>query len=224
MRGLAAARGALLAGLLVLLRAPSQAQPPPRLSFRTVGFYGTQLDIGDFAFWKFTYLQPAHKSHLAWYNQALQGAAAAGQLNLVGLYAFDRVSHKRPVEEYLANTDALLEGLRRDLIYAVCPCEENVTWNNGLAILNALYDRITSRWKLPCYQWLTAPDPPYGKLKADGWIFAAYGLDYESFGRHLAKFVLTGKPVVACVNATSPVGITPAESIVPGEPGSPAEA
>jgi hypothetical protein len=128
------------------------------------------------------------------------------------------------VEEYLANTDALLEGLRRDLIYPVCPCEENVTWNNGLAILNALYDRITSRWKLPCYQWLTAPDPPHGKLKADGWIFAAYGFDYESFRRHLAKFVLTGKPVVACVNATSPVGITPAESIVPGEPGSPAEA
>lgn len=211
--------------LLAVATATGAAGEPPRtLSFRTVGFYGVHLDVGDFAFLKFYYTKPADKGRIATYNRMLERAHAAGKINLVGLYTFDRVTHKRPIAEYLTNTDALLSGLRRDLIYAVCPSEENVTWNNGLRILNALYDRITSRWKLQCYQWLTVPAPPHGKLKADGWVLDAYGFDYERFRRHIAKFVVTGKPVVVCVNATSPRAKSAAERVGPWEPGSAAEA
>ncbi len=194
-----------------------------RLSFKTIGFYGVHLDVGDFAFLKFTYTSSQHRKNIPVYNRMLEEAAAQGKVSIVGLYTFDRVTHKRPIAEYVANTDSLLKGLRRDLIYAVCPSEENVTWNNGLAVLNALYDCV-AKWKLPCYQWLTMPDPPHGKLKADGWILDAYGYGWAKFRRHLAKFVITGKPVIVCVNATSPLARTAAEKILPGAEGSPAEA
>ncbi|MCD6351505.1 MAG: hypothetical protein J7M26_05250, partial [Armatimonadetes bacterium] len=197
---------------------------PSRLSFRTVGFYGVQLDFADFAFLKFSFNKPQDKAHLAALNALLRQAHQAGQLTIVGLYTFDRVSHSKPVSEYVANTDALLSGLDRSLIYAVCPSEENVTWNHGTEVLNALYDTITSKWHLPCYQWLSMPYPPQAQVKADGWILDAYGYDYAKFRRHLVKFLLTGKPVVVCVNATAPGGKYAAEKLVPDEPGSPAEA
>ena len=193
------------------------------LDFSTVGFYGTWLPIGDFGFLKFSYSKPEHTRRLAVYSTLLRQAASAGQKVILGLYTFDRVSHSRPIEEYVANTNALLEALPRDLIYAVCPSEENVTWNNGLKVLNALYECVHGRWGLRCYQWLTMPDPPHGKLKADGWILDAYGMRRERFRRHLAKFVVTGKPVVVCVNATPPSARHAAEKILPGAEGSAAE-
>ncbi len=217
----AVASGAMV---LVALGGVGYADAPRGLSFRTVGFYGVQLDFADFGYLKFTYTEPGHAERLSGYNALLREARDRGQVSLVGLYTFDRVSHQKPLQEYLANTDALLEGLDRELVYAVCPTEENVTWSKGLEILNALYDRITDKWKLPCYQWLSMPYGPVGKLKADGWVLDAYGYDYDTFRRHLAKFVVTGKPVVVCVNATAPSAKHAAESILPGEPGSAAEA
>lgn len=207
-----------------LLTASVSADVPRELSFRTLGFYGLQLDLGDFAYLKFSYTEPSHKENITRYNAALEEAHDAGKLSLVGLYTFDRVSHKQPIDTYLTNTDTLLEGLRRDLIHAVCLGEENVTWNKGSEILNALYDRVTGKWKLECYQWLSMPYPPQGQVKADGWVLDAYGYDYDTFRRHLAKFVITGKPVVVCVNATAPGAKHAAEQILPGQPGSAAEA
>lgn len=198
-------------------------QPEGRLSFATVGFYGIHLPVGDFAFLKFDYHGPEDADRLPHYNALLEEVARAGQKAIVGLYTFDRVSHSRPIEEYVRNTEALVAGLRQDLVYAFCLSEENVTWNNGLEILNALYDAVKRRSDKPCYQWLTMPAPPHGKLKADGWILDAYGFTYDTFRRHLAKFVVTGKPVIVCVNATSPKVPWAAESILVGEPGSPAE-
>ncbi len=126
--------------LLVAVACAGSAQEP--LSFATVGFYGIHLPVGDFAFLKFTYTSPEHKSRIPAFNRLLEQVAAAGQRAIVGLYTFDRVTHKRPIEEYVRNTDQLLAGLRRDLIYAACPSEENVTWNRGLQVLNALYECI----------------------------------------------------------------------------------
>ena len=193
------------------------------LSFRTVGFYGIHLPVGDFAFLKFSYSGPADDKNIEPYNALLEEIAQAGQKAIVGLYTFDRITYSKPVEEYVRNTEALVDKLRRDLICAFCLGEENVTWNNGLAILNALYETVKRRTDLPCYQWLTVPDPPHPKLAADGWIFDAYGYRREEFRRHLAKFVVTGLPVMACVNATSPKTAWAAESTLVGEPGSPAE-
>lgn len=200
-----------------------QNQAQEQLSFATVGFYGIYLPVGDFAYLKFDYSGPESSVRLPAYNALLEEVAQAGQKAIVGLYTFDRVSHSKPLEEYLRNTEALVAGLRHDLVYAFCLSEENVTWNNGLAILNALYDAVKRHTDRPCYQWLTMPDPPHGKLKADGWILDAYGYSYETFRRHLAKFVVTGKPVIVCVNATSPKVPWAAENILVGEPGSPAE-
>jgi len=193
------------------------------LSFRTVGFYGIHLPVGDFAFLKFSYNGPADDPNIEHYNALLEEVAQAGQKAIVGLYTFDRVTYSKPVEEYVRNTETLVSKLRQDLICAFCLSEENVTWNNGLAILNALYEAVKRRTDLPCYQWLTVPDPPHPKLAADGWIFDAYGYRGEEFRRHLAKFVVTGLPVIACVNATSPKPAWAAESVLVGEPGSPAE-
>ncbi len=211
------------ASLVTSCVAGLQSTAKPTLDFSTVGFYGTWLEIGDFGFLKFTYRKPEDARRVPAYAQMLRQAAEAGQQVILGLYTFDRVTHSRPIDEYVANTNALLAALPRNLIYAACPAEENVTWNNGLKVLNALYNCIHRKWGLPCYQWLTMPDPPHGKLNADGWIFDAYGMTDERFRRHLAKFVITGKPVIACVNATPPSARHAAEKILPGAPGSPAE-
>ncbi|MCX7599028.1 MAG: hypothetical protein N2512_09210 [Armatimonadetes bacterium] len=209
--------------LLMSAAATASSADAPPLTFRTVGFYGIHLPVGDFAFLKFDYGGPEDDKRIPGYNALLEEVAQAGQKAIVGLYTFDRVTHKRPVEEYVRNTEALVGGLRQDLVYAFCPSEENVTWNNGLEILNALYDAVKRKSDRPCYQWLTMPDPPHGKLKADGWILDAYGFTYDSFRRHLARFVVTGKPVIVCVNATSPKVPWAAEGILVGDPGSPAE-
>lgn len=169
-----------------------------------VGVYGTLFDFCDYSVYKVFWHGDRRPSdeQVRRVNQALAAARAAGKKNLLLFYPFDRVSHSAPLETYLANTDEGLAKLDLTCVDALCLAEENVTWNHGLAILNALYDRVKAKWDGPVYQWLTMPDPPHPDLRADGWIIDPYGFDRARFRRYLAKFLATGKPVINCVTAS----------------------
>ncbi|MFQ6097934.1 MAG: hypothetical protein ACE5O2_09435, partial [Armatimonadota bacterium] len=170
------------------------------LDFSRVGIYGTAFDFCDFTVFKF--MAPREDAQYERYARLVREATDRGQTVLVGLYTFDRVTHSRPVSEYIANTDALLSHLDPKTIYAVFLSEENVTWNNGLAVLNELYDHVKRKYGLTVYQWYTPYDVPHPKQKADGWIIDPYRWRSQEFRKYLLKYVLTGKPVINCINAS----------------------
>lgn len=90
-------------------------------------------------------------------------------------------------------------------VYAICLSEENVTWNNGLEVLNRLYDHVKQRYPgLTVYQWMSY-EVPHAKLRADGWIIDPYGYGAQEFRKYLMKYLVEGKPVIACVNASEDV-------------------
>ena len=198
---------------LLSLAVPAVAGEPPaarlRLDASHIGVYGTLFEFCDFSVYKLAYSgQRAKPERLKPFRRLLHDAAAKGKRNLVGLYTFDRIRHSRPVAEYLANTDAVLDAIDLGDVYAVFLSEENVTWNHGLKVLNALYDHVKKRHpELPVYQWLTAPDVPHPKLKADGWLYDLYGASREVSRRKLAKHIVTGKPLVMCINASPSVAL-----------------
>ena len=80
-----------------------------------------------------------------------------------------------------------------ELVYAVVASEENV--GRDVPVLNHIYDTVKKKWNVPVFQWLSEPLPPDSRLKADGWVYDAYGKKGEDFYRHTQKFVLTGTPV-----------------------------
>jgi len=170
-----------VAALVALAAMAVAAERPVRkpLGFADIGVYGTLFDFCDFSVYKLRYsAKTPEPERLARYRKLLHETAASGKRNLVGLYTFDRVKHSRPISEYIANTDAVLDAIDLADVYAVFLSEENVTWANGLNVLNALYDHIKKRHPtLPVYQWLTAPMAPHPKLKADGWCYDLYGPD-----------------------------------------------
>jgi len=200
--------------LAVGLQLVAGAAPGPRpaaapLDFSHVGVYGTCFDFCDYTVYKIVYLGKRRKPELlAHWRTRLHEMAAQGKRNLVGIYTFDRVKHSRPIPEYLAETDTVLEGIDLADVYAIFLSEENVTWSNGLAVLNALYDHIKSRYpELPVYQWLTSPVTPHPKLRADGWVYDCYKVGLPRFRRIAAKYVVTGKPFIMCLNASPDVGL-----------------
>lgn len=91
-----------------------------------------------------------------------------------------------------------------ELLYAVCPAEENATWDGQKEIMNGIYSYITAKYKIPVYQFLSEPLPPDVSIKADGWIFDAYSLHGEKYYRHLLKFILYGQPVIPVIWASEP--------------------
>lgn len=197
---------------LLFLSAMAPAGEPPRrrpLNFSDIGVYGTLFDFCDFSVHKLGYFgKSAKPERLGHFRKIIRETAAKGKRNLVGLYTFDRIKHSRPIAEYLANTDAVLDAIDLKDVHAVFLSEENVTWNNGLKVLNALYDHIKKRHPdLPVYQWLTAPDVPHPKLKADGWLYDLYGAGRERSRRTFAKYIVTGKPFVMCINASPSVSL-----------------
>ena len=109
------------------------------------------------------------------------------------------------METYIRQTDQLLEAIDLSEVDALFLSEENVTWNNGLAILNDLYDHVKSRYDGPVFQWYTMPDVPHPKQRADGWIIDPYGFRHTEFRRYLMKYLVQGQPVIACVNASEDV-------------------
>ena len=199
------------AALVALVTVAVAAERPVRkpLGFANIGVYGTLFDFCDFSVHKLRYSAKAPEpERLARYRKLLHETAASGKRNLVGLYTFDRVKHSRPIEEYIASTDAVLDAIDLADVYAVFLSEENVTWANGLTVLNALYDHVKKRHPtLPVYQWLTAPTAPHPKLKADGWCYDLYGPDPAASRRTFSKYVVTGKPFVVCINASPSVAL-----------------
>jgi hypothetical protein len=175
------------------------------LDHSAVGVYGTRFDFCDYSVYKFIYKDPAQfQKSLPKWRQRLSDTTALGKRNLVLLYTFDRVKHAHPIAQYIRDTDTVLRALDLKTIYALCLSEENVTWNNGLQVLNALYDYIKANYHVQVYQWLTMPDIPHPKLHADGWIIDPYGFDRVRFRRYLQKYLATGRPVIDCIWASPP--------------------
>ena len=83
-----------------------------------------------------------------------------------------------------------------ELIFAVTPSEENITWNGQTDLMNQIGDYIRGELKIPVYQWISEPLLPSLEIRADGWILDAYSLATSSFYSHLEAFILYGKPVV----------------------------
>ncbi|MBQ2632214.1 MAG: hypothetical protein IJG13_21255 [Kiritimatiellae bacterium] len=114
----------------------------------------------------------------------------------------------KTAEEAVAAIDAFFapgEGLEPcpKKIYAVTPCEENVTWEGQTEVQNAIARHLRAKYGVKTYQWLTEPMKPTLAIQADGWVFDAYCItDPGSFYAHLESFVLTGVPVVPCIWAS----------------------
>jgi hypothetical protein len=195
-------RFSYLCALLLALACASPAAER-RLDFRDIGIYGTLYDFCTFSVYKLS--STDDPARLERYGRMIHDAHEAGKFTLVGLYTFDRVTYKEPLEAYFRQTDHVLDALDLSEVDALFLSEENVTWNNGLAVLNQLYDHVKSRYGGPVYQWYTMPDVPHPKQKADGWIIDPYGFRYTEFRRYLMKYLVQGKPVIACLNASEDV-------------------
>ncbi len=170
------------------------------LDFSKVGIYGRDFECCDFTVLKF--FAPRDADTYQGYAKRVREAAERGQFVLVGLYTYDRVSLSKPIEEYVANTDELLSQLDLSLVDAVCLSEENIIWNNGLEVQNRLYDHVKQQYGLTVYQWYTPYDVPNAKAKADGWIIDPYRWQTQAFRKYLMKYLVTGKPVINCINAS----------------------
>jgi len=173
------------------------------LDFSTVGIYGRDFEECDFTNFKF-FPRPENYER---YAQMVRDADARGQFVMVGLYTYDRVSLKGPIEEYFRATDELLDALPLELVDIVFLSEENIAWNNGLEIQNQLYDHVKQRYPdLTVYQWFTPYDTPHAGVRADGWIIDPYRLQTQDFRKYLMKWLSTGLPVINCINASPEVG------------------
>ena len=87
-----------------------------------------------------------------------------------------------------------------DRLFAVTPCEENVTWDGQLAVQDAIAKHLKAKYGVKTYQWLSEPLMPKLAMQADGWVFDAYCVtDPAAFRSHLEGFLLTGVPVVPCL-------------------------
>ena len=87
-----------------------------------------------------------------------------------------------------------------DRLFAVTPCEENVTWDGQLAVQDAIAKHLKAKYGVKPYQWLSEPLMPTLAMQADGWVFDAYCVtDPAAFRSHLESFLLTGVPVVPCL-------------------------
>ena len=87
-----------------------------------------------------------------------------------------------------------------DRLFAVTPCEENVTWDGQLAVQDAIAKHLKAKYGVKTYQWLSEPLMPTLAMQADGWVFDAYCVtDPAAFRSHLESFLLTGVPVVPCI-------------------------
>ena len=196
----------MLVGLLAILGVVNvgAGEAPARLDHSHIGIYGTLFDFCDFSVYKFH--TPENDEQAEGYAKRLHEAYENGKANLVLIYTFDRVSMERPIEQYIADTDKLLDALDLDDVCAISLSEENVTWNNGLEVLNRLYDHVKQRYPgLTVYQWMTPYDVPHPKMRADGWSIDPYGYGTQDFRKYLMKYFVQGKPVIACLNASEAV-------------------
>ncbi len=177
------------------------------LDFSRLGVYAADFEFCTLSVVKVPYAgDAATAERLTGLRSRLKASRAAGRTVLLGLYTFDRVKHAHPLAEYIANTDAVLAAVDIEDVHAVFLNEENVTWNNGLAVLNGIYDHVKGVFpRLPVFQWLSAPDGPHPDLKADGWVYDYYGQDRAATRRKVMEYVVTGKPLVFCLNASPDV-------------------
>ena len=187
----------LCAAAALIAASATRAAPAPILDFRQVGIYAVDYDFLDFTNYKLS-----DPSAGAAYAKLVHEAKQRGQIVTLGLYTWDRVTHKKPLEEVFADTDRVLDAVNLQEVDLIFLHEEEVDWQGGFEYLNAIYDHVKQKYPGPVYQWYSTPMGPRWDQKADGWILDAYGMDYATFRRHLMRFLVLGKPAIVCVNAT----------------------
>lgn len=186
--------------LPISLNAEEVKTQKQKLDFSKIGIYANDFDFRDFCDMNLGKISYCGENKD---EKNLNSGVWEGKINIPTIYPFDRVSYSRPISEYIENTDKILSKLDLKNIYAVILNEENVDWNNGLAILNSLYDRTKKNSAVMVYQWMSPPDSaPPPKLRADGWVMDTYGDRKEIFRRKLMKHLVTGKPVINCIWAS----------------------
>ncbi len=189
--------------LMVLLICAGVGMSQDALDFSDVGIYGQDFEVLDFTCLK---LYPKSERYEK-YNEWIEQAHERGQVVMVGLYTYDRVTLEGPIEKYFEQTDEVLDALPLELVDIVFLSEENIYWNNGFEIQNRLYEHVKERHpELPVYQWFTPYATPRAGLKTDGWIIDPYRLNAQDFRKYLMKYLATGLPVINCVNASPSVG------------------
>lgn len=186
---------------------PAREKSSGRLNHSHVGIYGTLFDFCDFSVFKF--LPTEDDNRLQDYRRMVHWAYQQGKRNVVGIYGIKEagITSPRRLDSFLRSADRILSTLDLREVYCVFIDEENVTWNGGLETLNAVYDHIKKRYRIPVYQWLTAPETPHPKLKADGYIWDCYGVRKDEFRRLVIKYLVTGKPLIMCINASPDVAL-----------------
>ncbi len=192
--------------LILAVAAVHAAGPFPKLDSTRVGVYGTDFEFTTLSVLKVGADAADNPGRLRAYAERLRRNHERGRINLFGLYVADRVKYARPVEECNRLAAAIVAGVGRENVDAVFLSEENVPTRRGLAVLNGLYDHLKKKWPdLPVFQWLSAPLGPSPDLKADGWMYDFYRQKRGAFRRKLTRYLVTGKPVVMCLNASPDV-------------------
>ena len=127
------------------------------------------------------------------------------------------------VDVYIARMDKALKQLEPvlDKIHGISISEENVPYNGRTAVLEAIYKHCKAKYpNVMFYQWWTPntaiPDWYEGiYLSCDGWIIDTYSLCIENYPanryhmsndpyrRLLQKYIITGKPLIATIWASS---------------------
>ncbi|NOY79706.1 MAG: hypothetical protein GXP31_01745 [Kiritimatiellaeota bacterium] len=194
------------ATLTVILASATAAGPSLKLDGTRVGVYGTDFEFTTLSVLKVGAAAADNPARLRAYAERLRRNHERGRFNLFGLYVADRVKYARPVEECNRAAAAIVAGVGRENVDAVFLSEENVPTRQGLTVLNGLYGHLKEKWpNLPVFQWLSAPLGPSPELKADGWMYDFYRQKRSVFRRKLTRYIVTGKPVVMCLNASPDV-------------------
>ena len=177
------------------------------------------LDFNDFSYYRWTgagetfaMRTAAVTTNLAARQKFWKGVAA-DRIPVIYQLTFPNTpgwKHKLPKTpgEALAAIDGFFapgDGVEPcpERIFAVTPCEENVTWDGQKAVQDAIAKHLRRHYGVKTYQWLTEPMKPVLGIQADGWVFDAYCItDPDAFYAHVESFILTGVPVVPCIWAS----------------------
>ena len=90
-----------------------------------------------------------------------------------------------------------------ELLHGLAISEENTTYTNA-DLMDCAARHALDKYGVPVWQWLSPPAPPAPSVAASGWVYDAYGPDYEWFRKHTMKYVCMDKPIHAMVWASDP--------------------
>ena len=186
------------------------------MALPVVGAQAERLDAKDFCYYRatgrgetFAMKTASVTTNLA-VRQKFWNEVAANRMPVIYQLTFPKKKGwKQKLPETSAAALAAIDGFFAagegvepcpEKLFAVTPCEENVTWAGQLEVQDAIAKHLKSKYGVKTYQWLSEPLKPTLAVQADGWVFDAYCItDPLAFRSHLESFMLTGVPVVPCL-------------------------